>query len=586
MILSIVLSFSACRNSTAPDGSCTPDGDGLCLVLDELQAPTNIATTATTSTINITWTRDSYGSEFVSLVDVTVEYKLESQADYTVAATVAEDQYELTNLQPNTVYNIRLKSVTDTEESDYSSEYTATTLEQEGDDMRALPQSLTATLMGSSKVLTWNWSNTNYIYTAGVLVQRKQQAQPDSSYTTVTTVSSSTQTYTDTQSTTGAVVYRIWVNYNSGFQSAASNTSNAVTVITSGFTKIVAGYYYSCGITAAGAAKCWGTNGSGQLGNGTTTNSSTPVQVTGLTSGVTSITVGTSGLSAPSTCAVVNGAVKCWGGNGFGQVGNGTTTNALTPVQVSGITSGATMVDTGGMHTCAIVSGAVKCWGRGLNGQLGNNATTNSLVPVNVTGLTGVTSLSMGDYHSCAVASGSAKCWGYNQFGQLGNSSTTTSTTPVQVTNLNSGVSQITAGANFSCAIVSGSIRCWGMNGSGQLGNGLNTSSTVQVQVTGITSGALAVDAGTFHACAVASGSAKCWGGNLNYGQLGNGTTTDSNVPVQVTGLTSNVSSISAGYTHSTCVQSGDGKAWGSNSGGALGNGNNTGSFTAVNVLN
>jgi alpha-tubulin suppressor-like RCC1 family protein len=353
-----------------------------------------------------------------------------------------------------------------------------------------------------------------------------------------------------------------------------TSTPVQVTGLTSGVSALATGDSYSCAVVNGGV-QCWGDNLNGLLGNGSTMDSNTPVQVTGVSSGVTALAAG-----SDHSCAVVSGGVQCWGFNRYGQLGNGRTTNSDVPVQVTGLTSGVTAVATGSAEfspSCAVVNGGVRCWGFNDRGQLGNGSSTNSTTPVQVVGLTsGVTAVSMGNDHSCAVVNGGVRCWGDNSYGQLGDGTTAKSTTPVQVTGLTSGVTAVAAGYNHSCAVVNGGVRCWGLNDSGQLGNGTTTDTYVPtstpVQVTGLTFGVTALAAGGGHSCAVVNGGVRCWGSNP-LGQLGNGTTTNSTTPVQVTGLTSGVTAVEVGHHHSCAVVNGGAQCWGSNFSGQLGNG-------------
>jgi alpha-tubulin suppressor-like RCC1 family protein len=334
---------------------------------------------------------------------------------------------------------------------------------------------------------------------------------------------------------------------------SVSNLSNGVSGITSGSD-------HTCAWLTGGAVKCWGANLKGQLGNGTITASNTPVNVSGLASGVTALTAGTN-----YTCALIAGAVKCWGDNSDGVLGDGLPLLRAIPAQVSGLDDTITRFDIGWRHTCAILAGGMKCWGDNESGQLGDGTYINRATPVTVGGLPGIpTDMALGYGHTCAVALGGAYCWGDDSNGQLGdNFGESTTPTPKAVIGLSSDLTHLSAGMYHTCVLTTGGgVHCWGAGYDGQLGNGSNDGSGIPVGVYKLSSGASAIVAGGEHTCVLVSSKVRCWGFNY-YGQLGNGTEVDSNVPVTVTNLTG-VTALAAGYNY-TCALTAAGsvKCWG-----------------------
>ena len=347
----------------------------------------------------------------------------------------------------------------------------------------------------------------------------------------------------------------------------------------------VPAFNQTCALTTAGGIVCWGNNGKGQLGNGNKNNQSTPVDVVGLTTGVMQVAAG-----RDFTCAVTTGnKAKCWGSNQLGQLGTGGTTDSLTAVDVNGLTGNTKAVAAGDGFACAIQSqsnGNVWCWGDNTYGELGNGTTTSSLVPVQVTGLgANVNAIAAGfGPTACALLStGNLKCWGYNSNGQVGDGTTTNRLVPTDVSGMTSGVTSFDVGPNSACAVIStGAAKCWGYNGNGQIGNGTTTQSLVPTQVTGLTSGVTQIAVGYYHACAVINTGVKCWGNNL-YGQVGDGTTTSRLSPVDAAGMTTGVQLVATGQYHTCVVMVIDtAYCWGLDTSGQLGLGTLTQEVTAV----
>jgi alpha-tubulin suppressor-like RCC1 family protein len=399
----------------------------------------------------------------------------------------------------------------------------------------------------------------------------------------------------------------------SGCPSGGSSGTGDGAADLAGAMAVSAGGGIACALLSGGTVECWGANTIGELGAGSSTGpdvcgvnqcSTTPVAVSGL-SGVTAISVG----ATPSACALLSGGtVECWGDNTNGELGDGTTAGSDTPVAVSGL-SDVRAISVGVESACALLSGGtVECWGDDEYGVLGSttgpdNCTFGSCstTPVAVAGLNDVTTVSVGSSSACALLSGgTVECWGDSTYGELGNGSTTgpdtchhavfstlgagsadgpCSTTPVAVTGL-TDVTAISVGVGSACAVLSGgTVQCWG------LGYDTMTSSTTPVMVTGLT-GVTAISVGEQSACAVLSGgTVECWGDNSE-GELGNGTTTGPancadascrSTPGTVSCLTGATAVSVDSDSACALLSGGTVQCWGRNELGQLGNGTATG---------
>lgn len=349
---------------------------------------------------------------------------------------------------------------------------------------------------------------------------------------------------------------------------------------------LTAGGSATCLIHTTGV-QCWGRGTAGGLGNNSMADSHVPVAVSGLPAGVIAI----SASNTFSACAVTAaGAAECWGDNTNGTLGDGTMTNSLVPVPVTGLSSGVVGISANGRTTCAVTAGgAVQCWGLNNYGQIGNNTALEFDAPVAVAGLPPVVAVATGESHVCVVTStGGVKCWGANDSGQLGNNTTIASPAPVDVVGLSSGVAAVAAPGESSCALLkSGAVKCWGYRNV--LGDDEGVSSSVPVDMAGLASGVVAIGGGLDHMCALlATGGVKCWG-SRHYGQLGDGITNDKlSAPVDVVGLSSGVIAISSGgASDHTCALLATGKimCWGLNGLGQLGNNTTTLSNVPVEVI-
>jgi signal peptidase I len=409
-----------------------------------------------------------------------------------------------------------------------------------------------------------------------------------------------------------------WGRNNKGQLGVGTTTDSATPVqvvgvggsgTLTGITALGLGTEHACAVNGSGAVFCWGNGADGRRGDGTTGNSSTPVQVVGVggsgtLSGIAGVVAGES-----HTCArTTGGAVYCWGRNDRGQLGDGTTTSSSSPVQVKGVggsgtLSGVMALAAGKKFVCAVrTDGTVVCWGENNEEQLGDGTSTNRSTPVQVIGvggagtLTGAVAAAAGESHVCARRTdGSAVCWGRNDKGQLGDGTTSDSTSPVVVSGLGDAT-HIAAGAKFSCAVTGEShMYCWGDNPSGQLGTGTTAGSSHPDRVIGVAGhpmdDVLTVAAGLKHSCmSLMDLSVHCWGRN-DRGQVGDGTTSDTAVPAAVVGTSgaghlSGVRQVVAGDEH-TCALLSDTTVvcWGRNDKGQLGNDKATGDTSTPQVV-
>ena len=354
---------------------------------------------------------------------------------------------------------------------------------------------------------------------------------------------------------------------------------------------VSAGTNHAIALMKDGTILAWGDNSSGQLGDGTTTQRLTPVAVSGLPSVATTPAVSVAVGRAHSVILLQDGSVWGWGDNSAGQLGDGTLrANSLVPTRAT-LTGTATAISAGSNNTMAIVGGtpvSVWSWGENGDGQLGNDTRTKSLSPVQVQGITAAGSVVMvatGTAFSMALkADGSVWAWGNNLNGQFGNGTKSLSSLPVQVNSITDATAIGAGDAHSLAALSGGNISGWGANDYGQLGTGLFTEQSSVPSPASAVSGAVHVTGGLNHSVALTiGGQVYTWGDNY-FGQLGTGTATTISLPLPITAL-SGITAIAAGDNHSIALKS-DGTVltWGDNAFGQLGNGGASFSASPVKV--
>lgn len=379
-----------------------------------------------------------------------------------------------------------------------------------------------------------------------------------------------------------------WGNNSSGRLGDGTSTQRTTPTrigTASDWFTVAAGNTHTCAIKTTGTLWCWGANSNYQLGLGDTATRTSPVQVGSVNTW--SAVVAT---SSNSNCARrSDGTLWCWGSNTTGVLGQGNTTTLTALVQVSpGVTTWSELA-AGYAHVCATrTDGTLWCWGRNSLGQLGDNSTTQRTSPTQIGAAIGAWSrVTGGAEHTCATrTTGELYCWGKNAYGQLGDGATTNRNTPTRVGTATDWV-RLGAGPEHTCASkADGTLHCWGWNGFGQLGSTGTTSVVKPVRaITGAT-GTVASDQG--HSCAtLADGTVRCWGWNSQH-MLSDGTTVNKTRPVMsAAAITNAARPISGLGRYHSCVHRADNRlsCWGYNAHGQLGIGSTTLSQTPVDTL-
>jgi serine/threonine protein kinase/alpha-tubulin suppressor-like RCC1 family protein len=295
------------------------------------------------------------------------------------------------------------------------------------------------------------------------------------------------------------------------------------------FVAMTAGTSHTCAISRDGAAWCWGSNDRGQSGDRSLKSKLPPTRV------ADSHVFWAIAAGDAHTCALdAYGVPWCWGSNARGQLGDPAVSESAVPIMAGGGSIRFASIAAGASFTCALsAAGRASCWGANGTGQLGDGSSFDRTSPVSVVSGT-FTSIAAGNSHTCALtADGDAYCWGRNTYGQLGDGGNLDRNTPVRVRG-SARFTSITAGSNHTCAVaVDGTAYCWGQNTYGQLGIG---SAADASQPTTVADGHVfaSVDAFATHTCGLTvSGEAFCWGNNSE-NQLGDGTQTHRARPVRV----------------------------------------------------
>ncbi len=341
-------------------------------------------------------------------------------------------------------------------------------------------------------------------------------------------------------------------------------TPQTIAGIPTAVVSLAAGSLHSLALTSGGSVYAWGLNSSGQLGDGTTTTRKTPIQVKLEDGTPLSHVVAISGGDSFSLALTSDGNVYAWGLNSSGQLGDGTTTNRTTPTFIaffpSVSISGVVGIAAGANHSLALGgNGKVYAWGYNVNGQLGDGTTTQRVIPTLVPGLSKITAITSGGYHSLALdSSGAVFAWGSNKYGQLsvGTADNKAHSVPTAVLTAGGaalgGVSALAAGQFHTVFLAGGLVSGVGFNGDGELGDGTKISRAFPVPTT--LTNVKTIAAGGSHTLAISGGSLYAWGQDLK-GQIGDGTTAISRPSPTLVSVNGPVGAIAGGGSHTLFIQ-------------------------------
>ncbi|NDD85031.1 hypothetical protein EBZ38_12270, partial [bacterium] len=319
--------------------------------------------------------------------------------------------------------------------------------------------------------------------------------------------------------------------------------------------QVACGGSHTACIKTDGTLWMWGSNGSGQLGDNTATNKSSPVQTVAGGTNWKQVACG----STHTACIKTDGTLWMWGYNFYGQLGDNTATNKSSPVQT--VTGGTNwkQVALGSYFTGAIkTDGTLWMWGEDGSGQLGDNTTTHRSSPVQtVAGGTNWKQVACGGNHTgCIKTDGTLWMWGYNFYGQLGDDTRTNRSSPVQTVTGGTNWKQVAGGGLHTGAIkTDGTLWMWGYNDTGQLGDNTRTNRSSPVQTVAGGTNWKQVACGVYHTgCIKTDGTLWMWGYN-NFGQLGDNTTTYRSSPVQTVAGGTNWKQVACGLQHTVCIK-------------------------------